>query len=219
MRSRSGPGTVSIVLAVAMNRTLRQIERHIQVVIGEGVILRRVEHFQQRRAGSPRKSAPSLSISSSIMTGLSRAGLAQLGDDSAGHRADVGAAMAADVGLVAHAAQGDADEIPAHGFGDRFAQRSFADARRAKEAENRAAAVRFEFSHGQVFDNPPFDFFQIVMIAIENLPGLFQVDFVVGLHRPGQLADDLQPGADHAVFGAGAGDRLEAAQVRDWPLS
>ena len=71
MRSRSGPGTVSIVLAVAMNSTLREVERHVEVVVGERVVLRRVEHFEQRAmAGSPRKSAPSLSISSSIMTGL-----------------------------------------------------------------------------------------------------------------------------------------------------
>ena len=49
---------------------------------------------------------------------VARAGLAELGDDAAGHGADVGPAVAADVGLVAHAAQGDADELAAHRFGD-----------------------------------------------------------------------------------------------------
>ena len=29
----------------------RQIERQIEIMIGEGVVLRRVEHFQQRRGG------------------------------------------------------------------------------------------------------------------------------------------------------------------------
>ena len=76
------------------------------------------------------------------MTGLSRAGLAQLGDDAAGHGADVGAAVAADVGLVAHAAERDADELAAHRLGDDLAERRLADARRADEAEDRAAAVR-----------------------------------------------------------------------------
>ena len=50
--------------------------------------------------------------------GVSRARFAQLGDDAAGHRADVRAAMAADVGFVAHAAERDADELSAHRFGD-----------------------------------------------------------------------------------------------------
>ena len=123
-------------------------------------------------AGSPRKSAPSLSISSSIITGIARAGLAQLGDDAAGHRADVRAAVAADVGLVAHAAQGDADELAAHRFGDDLAERRLAHARRADEAQDRAAAVGFELAHGQIFDDAAFDLVQIVMIAIENLRGL-----------------------------------------------
>ena len=112
------------------------------------------------------------------MTGLRVAGLAQLGDDPAGHRADVRPAMPADVRLIAHAAQGDADEFPAHRLGDALAQRGFADAGRADEAENRAAAVGLELPHRQVFDDPAFHLIQIVMIAVQNLPGLGQIDLV-----------------------------------------
>ena len=114
---------------------------------------------------------------------IARAGLAQLGDDPAGHRADVGAAVAADVGLVAHAAQRDADELSAHRFGDRFAERRLADARRADEAEDRAAAVGLELADGQIFDDPPLDLVQVVVIAVEDLPRLVQVELVVG-RRP-----------------------------------
>ena len=64
------------------------------------------------RRGSPR---PSLSISSSMKTGLIGPGLLHRLDDPAGQRADVGAPVAADLGLVAHAAERDAHELAARG--------------------------------------------------------------------------------------------------------
>ena len=35
MRSRSGPGMVSSVLAVVTNMTLREVEGHVEVVVAE----------------------------------------------------------------------------------------------------------------------------------------------------------------------------------------
>ena len=72
-----------------------------------------------------------------------RLGAAQALDDLAGQRADVGPAMAADLGLVAHAAERDADELPPKRRGNRLRQRRLADARRADEAEDRPLHVGF----------------------------------------------------------------------------
>ena len=49
MRSRSGSGIGSIQFAVAMNSTFDKIERHVEIVIAERVVLLRIEHFHQRR--------------------------------------------------------------------------------------------------------------------------------------------------------------------------
>ena len=49
--------------------------------------------------------------------------------------------MAADLGFVAHAAQGDAHEFLVQGAGDGFAQRGFADAGRADETKDRAVGL------------------------------------------------------------------------------
>ena len=50
---------------------LAQIERHAQVMIGEGVVLRGIEHFEQRALdGSPWNDTPSLSTSSMRKTGF-----------------------------------------------------------------------------------------------------------------------------------------------------
>ena len=48
MRSRSGAGMGSSMLAVVMNRTCDEVERHVQVVVAEADVLLRVEHFEQR---------------------------------------------------------------------------------------------------------------------------------------------------------------------------
>src|SRR5947208_9009272 len=72
---------------------------------------------------------------------VDRLGVAQRTDDRAGHGADVRPAMAADLGLVAYAADGDADELPAECLRDRLAERRLADSRRADEAKDRAGQV------------------------------------------------------------------------------
>jgi hypothetical protein len=59
-------------------------------------------------------------------------GVAQRADQAARQRADVGAPVAADLGLVAHAAERHADELAPGCSGDRFADRRLAGARRAR---------------------------------------------------------------------------------------
>ena len=49
-------------------------------------------------------------------------GAADALDDVAGQRADIGAAVTADLGLVMDAAERDADELPSHGAGDGLAE-------------------------------------------------------------------------------------------------
>ena len=54
--------------------------------------------------------------------GVDGAGLLHPLDDLAGERADVGAAMPADLRFIAHAAEGEADELASRGTGDRLRQ-------------------------------------------------------------------------------------------------
>ena len=49
---------------------VRQIVIDLEIVVVEGVVLLGVQHFEQCEAGSPRKSAPILSTSSSRKSGL-----------------------------------------------------------------------------------------------------------------------------------------------------
>src|SRR3954467_8770048 len=151
MRSSSGPGIVSAWLAGAMKRTwggrippsgeggdLGEVELHVEVVVAERRVLRRVEHLEQ---GGARVAAPVGADLVDLVEEDHRvhgAGVAQGTDEPSRQRADVGAAVAADLGLVAHAAERHADELPAHRPRDRLPDRRLARAGRTDQRQDRA---------------------------------------------------------------------------------
>lgn len=122
--------------------------------------------------------------------------------------------MPPDLRLVMDSAEADSDELPSHGPRDRLAERRFADPRRPDEAENRlakrfifrrlwkrprfrdksrltgpgqgngGAALFPQLSHRQVFENPLFDFFEVVVILIKDFPRMTDVDFPPGRLSP-----------------------------------
>ena len=138
MRSSSGPGIVLEHVGGGEEQHVGQVEVDLEVVVAERVVLRRVEHLEQgRRRVAPPVGADLVDLVEQDDR-VHGPGLLQGPDDAAGLGADVGAAVATDLGLVAHAAEGDADELAAEGAGDRLAERRLADAGRADEGEDGA---------------------------------------------------------------------------------
>jgi hypothetical protein len=111
---------------------LGQVELDVEVVVAERVVLRRVEHLEQR---GRRIAAP---VGAELVDlveqdhRVHRPGVAERAHQPARQRADVRAAVAADLGLVAHAAERHAHELAAERAGDRLADRGLADAGRAR---------------------------------------------------------------------------------------
>ena len=106
MRSWSGRGISCNTLAVHTNITLGEVVIHVEVVVVEGVVLLGVEDLEQRRRGIAAEVHGHLVHLVEQEDRVAAAGLLQALDHLAGQRTDVGAAVAADLGLVAHAAQG-----------------------------------------------------------------------------------------------------------------
>src|SRR5580765_1905678 len=102
------------------------------------MVLRRIEHLEQRRRRIALEPGGNLVDLVEHEYRVHRTRLLQSLHDPAGDGADVGAAMPADLRLVADAAERDADELPVHRPRDRLAERRLADAWRADEAENRS---------------------------------------------------------------------------------
>src|SRR5205823_10805299 len=101
-------------------------------------------------------------------------------------RADVGAAVAADLGLVVHAAERDALELAPRGARDRLAERGLAHAGRADEAQDRALAVRVELAHREMLEDAALDLVQAEVILVEHAPRLRDVYFLGFRVFPGQ---------------------------------
>ena len=110
-------------------------------MVAEGRVLRRIEHLEQR---GRRISAP---VGAELVDLVEQdhrvhgARVAQGAHEAARQCADVGAPVAADLGLVADAAEAHAHELTSERTGDRLAQRRLADAGRPDQAEDRSAAL------------------------------------------------------------------------------
>ena len=81
-------------------------------------------------------------------------------NDAAGQRADIGAAVAANLGFVAQAAEGDAGELAAERVGHAFAQGGLAHAGRADQTKDRALEILLQLDDGDEFEQPVLDLFQ-----------------------------------------------------------
>src|SRR6266481_489447 len=99
-----------------------EVERHAEIGVDEGVVLRRVQHLQQRRGRIAPPVRADLVDLVEHEDGILRLGAAQPLDDAPGERADVRAAMAPDLRLVAHAAERHAHELSPERPGDALAQ-------------------------------------------------------------------------------------------------
>ena len=166
---------------------VREIVVEIEVVIVEGVVLLRIEHLEQRRrriAAEVGRHLVDLVEQEHRVVG---ADLLQVLDDLAGQRADVRAAMAANLGLVAHAAERQAHELAAGRARDAAREARLADAGRPDEAQDRALQLLRQRLHREVLEDALFDLLQAVVILVEDLLGFRDVVALLGLVVPRQV--------------------------------
>ena len=155
---------------------LRQVELDVEVVVAERVVLRGVEHLEQCRR---RVAAP---VGADLVDlvqqdhGVHRPGVAQRAHEAARHRADVGAAVAADLRLVVDAAERHAHELAVQCASDRLADRRLAGPGRADQRQDRAGALVFldaallaQLAHGEVLDDPLLDVLEPGVVRVEHL--------------------------------------------------
>ena len=164
-----------------------QVERQLDEVVAEGAVLFGVQDLQQGRGRVAAHVGPDLVDLIEEQERVARPGLPHGVHDPPGHGADVGLAVAADVGLVVDAAEGDPRELaverPRHGHPDG----RLADAGRADEAEHLALQVWRELLDGQELQDALLDGLQAVMVGVEDLARGGDVDALLGLLVPGQL--------------------------------
>src|ERR1700728_1317811 len=163
---------------------LREIVFHVEIMVGEGVVQLRIEHFHQRRRWIAAEIHGHLVDFVEDKNRVRGAGFAHHLDNLAGKGTDVSTAVAADFGFVAHAAERHAHEFASRGAANRCGERSLADSRRPEEAENRALRILHQLANCQIFEDAFLDFVQAVVIFAQNLLGALDVSDFLGALLP-----------------------------------
>ena len=184
---------------------LGQVQLDVEVVVAERVVLRRVEHLEQRRR---RVAAP---VGADLVDlveqdhRVHRAGVAQGADEPARQRPDVGPSVPADLGLVANAAQRHAHELAAGRARDRLADRGLAGAGRADQGQDRAggaallghAALLAQLAHGDVLGDAVLDVLEAGVVGVQHLARVHRVEPLLGALGPRHRDQPVEVGADH----------------------
>ena len=182
-------------------------------MVVERVVLLRIEHLEQRRGRVATEVGTHLVDLVEQEQRVRALGLAHRLDDLAGHRADIGAPVAADLRLVAHAAQRQPHELAVGGARDALSQRRLAHARRTHQAEDGTLHVVLELADGEVLEDALLHLVQRVVIAVELVAGVLDVEVVVRPLRPGQIRDPLQPRPRHRLLRRLLGQLLQPRQL------
>ena len=190
-----------------------QVVVDLQIMVVELGILLRVQHLQQGRGRvAPEVLAHLVDLVEQEQR-VGGAGLLHGLHDLARHGADVGAPMAANLGLVAHAAQREADEVAAGGARHRLAQRGLADTRRAHQAQDRPLQLAGALLDGQILDDPLLDLLQAIVIGVEDFLGLDDVLLDLGTLAPRHRQHPVQEVAHHRGLGRHGAHRLQLLKL------
>ena len=184
------------------------------------MVLRRVQHLEQRRR---RVAAP---VGADLVDlveqdhRVHRAGVAQSPDEASRQRADVRPPVAADLGLVADAAERHAHELAAERTRDRLADRGLAGAGRADERQDRAgalvgldAALLAQLPHRDVLDDPVLDVVETGMVGVEHLTRVLRVEPLLGALAPRHRQEPVEVVPDHRGLGRAVALAVEPTEL------
>ncbi len=127
--------------------------------------------------------------------------------------AHVGAAMAADLGLVVHAAQGDAHKLAAQSPRNGTTERGLAHTGRAQKTKQRSMDPAAQLVNREVVEDAFFDVIQVVVILVEHGARGAQIHRIFARFFPRQLDQDVHVTPYHGRFGALGAHLLQASQL------
>ncbi len=179
---------------------LRQIQRHLQVMIPESAVLLAVQHLQQCREGV------SLIVCTDLVNFIQKkqrifhSRHADAVGDPSRHGSYIGLPVSPDLRLVPNPAQGNAYiglfKRPRQGLRNG----SLAGSRRSCQTEDRAFSLFRQSPHRKKFQYPLFDLLQSVVILLQHLLGKRKVRAVLRSLVPWHLQDRLNIGTQHTAL-------------------
>ena len=199
----------------ANEHDLREVVLDIEIVVGERVIELGIEDFHQRGRRIPAEVGGHLVHFVQHKNRVDGAGLLHHLDDLARERADIGAAMAADFGFIANAAERNADEFAACGVADGHSQRSLSHAGRPDEAQNRAFGIFHELTNSQKLKDALLDLLETVVLGVQNVLGGLDVANLLRTLLPGHGEQPIEIVAADGGFRGHRRHEFEALELLD----
>src|ERR1051326_3732489 len=190
----------------------RQIERNVQIVIREGIVLRRVKNLEQCRRRITAKISSNLVQFVQQNNRVPAFDTAQSLDDPARQGTNVRSSMPANFRFITHTAQRDARKFSAQRISDAAPKRSFADTGRANETENRSFDLFAALDYRKKFDQTIFDFAKAIMLLVQNPFGFCKIDLIFSLFQPWQRENPIDVMARDAIFRSGGRHLLQSFQ-------
>ena len=152
-----------------------KIEVDLEIMVVKARILLGVEHLEQSRRGIAAKIHRHFVDFIQQKQRVTHLYLAQVLHDLAGHRADIGASVAANLGFVADPAERHAYELAVGRSCNALAKRCLTHARRADETQDRATQFFHTLLNCKVFQDPFLDLLEPVMIRLEHVVRFLQL--------------------------------------------
>ena len=178
-----------------------QVIFDLDIMVDECAVLFRIQHLKQCRGRITAHIHTHLVHFIQQEQRVFHRDLAHVLQNLARHGTDIRTTMAADFGLVAHAAQRHAHEFAVGGTRDRLAQRSLAHPRRTDQTQDGCLHPVHALLHSQVFKNAFLDLFQTIVVFFEHHFGHFQIAADLGFLLPGQPHQYINVVPHHSGFG------------------
>ena len=146
-----------------------QVKGNFQIMVPIGMVLLRVQHFQQGGAGVPPVIGAHLINFIQQQHRIGGAGLGHGSHDPSGHGAHIGLPVAPDVRFIMDAAQGDPNHFPVQAPGDGIGNGGFAHTGRSYQAQDLGGHLGCQLPDGDGFQNALLHLFQTEVVVLQDL--------------------------------------------------
>ena len=180
---------------------LGQIEGYFQIVVGETEILFRIQYFQHCACRVAPVVHTHFVYFVQKQNGIFAFRLSHHVNDFAGNCPHIGASVSSYLRFVTHSAQTYTQILSAQSTGNTLDDRCFAHSRGTYKAQNGSVQFACKLHYGKKFHYSVFDFFQTVMVLVQNSTGTYQILVVRCFLVPRHIAQPVKVVAYHRRIG------------------
>ena len=197
---KQGQGNRGIAVCRSDEKHIRKIDRDLHKVIAEELVLLRVKHLKQGRGRISAEVVGHLIYFIENDNGVLDLCVYKRGNDSAGHRTDVGLSVTADLRLVVHTAKRYSCIASLERLCNRRGNRGLADTGGADKADYLVFNLGGELLYSYELEYSFLNLFKTVVVLVKYFSCLGYAYGLVGLNSEGEIKTGVKIRAKHGAF-------------------